>query len=214
MNKSLLYSRILQFSIVLSFLLPFFFVGCDQKTDESASVYDSTVVATDTLSKDVLDTLHEKNTSSDSSTINTTQTTDTIGTGPTAAVSEENDKSFSKELVREYEWLSPILIPSPEVYTGIALVINLGSEAIFINIFFAFLLILICLSIKFLEKYAIRTQILINMLALAFLYVYIPTFLSGERLWGFWVCFTLILVTIANDIYRLIEQRRKNIAVK
>jgi len=203
MNKSLLYSRILQFSIVLSFLLPFFFVGCEQKADESAAIVDSTATVEDTFTKDLSRAL------TDSAAIVPSQKTEVISVDPDANLSKENEKSFSKELTHNYPWLSPVLTPSHDVFTGIALVINLSREAIFFNIFFAFFLILICLSIKFLEKHAIRTQILINTLALAFLYVYIPTFLSGERLWGFWICFTLILLTIANDIYRIIQQRKK-----
>lgn len=200
MKNPLLVSRLLQFSIVLSFLLPFFFVGCENSLEESRSMTDSMTV--DTVSTELSDTLSKQNTSLDSLSNNSTQT----------ATNDTLDKDdFSKELIAEHEWLRPILIPSSEVYTGMGLIINLLKRSIFFNIFFAFLLITIGLVLKFLETSAIRTQILHNVLAIVFLFIYIPNLFSGKRLWGFWLCLLLIFLTLALDIYRLILNRSKKL---
>ncbi|MDF2454459.1 MAG: hypothetical protein K0R51_452 [Cytophagaceae bacterium] len=205
MERPLLFSRLLQSFIVLSFSLPFFFVGCE-KSDESAAAVDSTV-AVDTLQVVPSDS---STASSDSLSGQISDTQDTIQIATNDKTEEHEEKSdFSKELIKEHEWLRPFLMPDKEIYTGLGLVLNIFRQSIFYNIFFSFLLILIGFAIKFLEKSAIRTQLLLNLLAIVFLYIYLPTFLSGERLWGFWVCLSLLVLTIALDIYRLILTQKK-----
>ena len=54
MKKPLLLSRLLQLAIVLSFFLPFFFVGCEG-TGESADPSDSTLADTIAVSADALE---------------------------------------------------------------------------------------------------------------------------------------------------------------
>jgi hypothetical protein len=204
MKKSLLYSRILQFSIVLSFLLPFFFVGCDSKSEEAAAA-DSTLVADIIVTS--VDSLHlyPKDTTSVSDSIAGSVTETTI-----YKKEDDSDTTFSQKLSTNYPLLSIFLIPGEHVMTGASLVLDIGSESIFLNIFFAFLLLIICVLVKFIEKTAVRTQILLNILAILFLFLYAPG-LSFDRLWGFWICIILLVATLALDIYRLIITRSKKL---
>ncbi|MBC7487468.1 MAG: hypothetical protein H7282_12020, partial [Cytophagaceae bacterium] len=158
MNKSLLYSRILQFSIVFSFLLPFFFVGCQsgEKSNESAAAIDST--ATDTLAIVPYDLLQEKQ-------VEQARATEKVDEQIIYKTAEEDDSSFSQKLSAKHQWLSTFLRPNEFVMSGAAAVLDVGNESVFINIFFAFLLFIICTFIKFIEQSAIRTQILHNTLA-------------------------------------------------
>ncbi len=199
MKRPLLFSRLLQFSIVLSFLLPFFFVGCE-KSGESATAADSTAIA-DTLHVMPSDsTAH----STDSSSATISELKDSTQPATNDTIYEnQKESTFSEELINEDEWLGPFLMPESGVFTGMGLIVNVIKPSLFINIIFAFFLILIGLSIKFLEKSAIRTQLLINFLAIIFLFLYTPDVFGVHRLWGFGVCLMLLVLTIALDAYRL-----------
>lgn len=206
MERPLLFSRLLQFSIVLSFLLPFFFVGCE-KSDESATAADTTI-AVDTLQ--VIPS-NSATHSSDSLSAKMNETKDSIQTTSNDTIDENKKEStFSEELIVEHEWLRPFLMPDRGVFTGLGLVVNVIIQSIFFTIIFAFVLILIGLSIKFLEKSAIKSQILLNILALVLLFLYTPDIFSVQRLWGFGVCISLLVLTIAVDVYRLLSTHTKN----
>ena len=206
MKNLLLFSRLIQFGIVFSFFLPFFFVGCE-KSEESATAAD-TLTTVDTLQIIPSDSTTY---SSDSLSPKISQAKDSTDLVTNDTIYEnEKESGFSKELINEHEWLSPFLMPDPGVFTGLGLVVNVIRQSIFINILFAFLLILIALSSKFLEKSAIRTQLLINFLAIIFLFLYTPDIFSAHRLWGFGICLSLLTLTMALDIYRLILTHTKN----
>jgi len=63
------------------------------------------------------------------------------------------------------------------------------------------LLLIISLIIKFMEPDARKTIVLIEIIALLFLYNAEPYTWSSEKLWGFKVCVTSLVILIIYDFY-------------
>lgn len=213
MNKPLLYSRVLQFSIVLSFLLPFFIVGCQggEKSDESAAAADST--AADTTLSIVSDTLNDSFHTLSKDTIDK-DTTQEASQNINEKPDDSTDKPLSVKLADAYPILKPLLysiITDPSFegisFTGIALIINALEHFMIFCIIIAWLLIISCLVIKFLDQSAIRTHLFLNLFALLFLYIYIPGWDYKIR-FGFWACIALIVSAVALDAYRLLMHKK------
>jgi len=210
MKRPLLFSRVLQFSILLCFLLPFFFLSCENKADESATETDSLTVDTVLTPSDRLSETHLD--SGSAATLPTIDTTYSIETEePTATIEKEESKEdytgrLSKSLIEEYPWSKSLLIPEEAVYTGLALSIDIGQFTLSLGIYFSLCLFIICLLVKYIDPKAIKTQLLHNILALVFLLFYIPDF-NYDPLWGYWICLTLIVLTITLDGLRLLSRR-------
>ncbi|MDB5273946.1 MAG: hypothetical protein JWO58_2313 [Chitinophagaceae bacterium] len=205
MKNQLFYTRLLQFCIVFSFFLPFFFTGCEQNSSEESAALDSTATV-DSMALVPADTMMVDSTDyniTDSSQTTDAETNDTLST----AKNINPDEPLSRTIARRYTWLRPLLISGDHNDSGAALVIDITKYFMFLSIILALLLIKVNLIIKFIDRQAIVSQILLNSIALLFLCVYEPAAFSYNILWGYWVCIGLLATTVVVDVYRLLRTR-------
>jgi hypothetical protein len=126
------------------------------------------------------------------------------------------DKSNNKEeylsatLTKKYPFLKIFLNPEPNVYTGIGMSINALPYVFQFGTFLSVLFLLISLAGKFLDESAFKTILFLEVIAALFLYhAYILFDISGEKLWGYWVALTSILILILFDFYICWQQRKR-----
>jgi hypothetical protein len=207
MKTSIRYSKLLQIGLLLTFFLPFFPQGCEQKQAVEAPMIDSTVVAADAVRQDSI-VLTAKNEQADTlKTValgNTTQNTD-----KTEATTDDNE--LSTKISKKSTFLRLLLRPNNN-YTGIASLIDCFSLLEFgYGMGIAFILWFIALIIK--VKDYNNIFILLNILGLVFMYGTHSLFyiMNEERLWGFWVCIIWSSIMIIYDTLILLKIRRNRI---
>jgi len=207
MKTSIRYSKLLQIGLLLTFFLPFFPQGCEQKQAVEAPMIDSTVVAADAVRQDSI-VLTAKNEQADTLKTgalgNTTQNTDKTG-----VTTDDNELSIRISKKSAFLWL--LLRPNNN-YTGIASLIDCYSIMEFgYGMGIAFILWFIALIIK--VKDYNNIFILLNILGLVFMYGTHSLFyiMNEERLWGFWVCIIWSSIMIIYDTLILLKIRRNRI---
>jgi hypothetical protein len=209
------YSRFLHVLVLCTFSLPFFQSGCgspsaeEKAKQEAQHQADSIAKATremdslmsiepDTIETPLVDTNHID--------------TSAIGNSPNqndADNSNNKEEYLSGILTKKYPFLKIFLNPEPNVYTGIGMSMNALPYVFQFGTFLSVLFLLISLAGKFLDKSAFKTILFLEVIAALFLYhAYILFDISGEKLWGYWVALTSILLLILFDFYIWWQQRR------
>jgi hypothetical protein len=212
----IIYSRFLHVLVLCTFFLPFFYTGCggpsaeEKAKQEAQNQADSIAEATREMDSLV---------SLDSDTVETKiplVNTNNIDTPAIENSFNENDadKSNNKEeylsatLTKRYPFLKIFLNPEPNVYTGIGMGINALPYVFQFGTFLSLLFLIISLAGKFLEKSLVRINLFLEIIAAFFLYnAFILFDFSGEKLWGYWVALTSILLLILFDFYIWWQQR-------
>jgi len=80
----------------------------------------------------------------------------------------------------------------------------------------AFLFLLICLMLKnTYEKRKFIIIVILELISIPFLYftnfdIFFIKAVPNEKLWGFWICFTLVIVLSLIDLSQIIKRERRN----
>ncbi len=216
MKKQTTYSKILHILVLLCFLLPFFYTGCGPSKEEKAQRERAKQDSVEALQKAGLGAITDKIPIKDSlqhdSVVEPRMTLMDEVSKPTENTSKEDPKEqrLSEIITNNYPFLRPILIPRPDTFTGLGEVINSVYYIPFYAILISFLLLLLGLLIKFIDKHATLTLIILDFLALVFLYFSrTPSFVC-DVLWGYWVTFSFIVLLFLYDIFIVLKNKRKN----
>ncbi len=216
MKKQTTYSKILHIIVLLCFLLPFFYTGCGPSKEEKAQREKAKQDSVEALQKAGLGAITDKTSTKDSlqhdSVVEPRMTLMDEVSKPIENTSIENaeEKRLSEVISDNYPFLRPILIPKPDTFTGLGEVINSVYYIPFYAILISFLLLLLGLLIKFIDKHATLTLIILDFLALVFLYFSrTPTFVC-DVLWGYWVTFSFIVLLLLYDTFIILKNKRKN----
>lgn len=189
-------SLLLHVLVLSTFMLPFYFTGC-KKVAEA----DSTVV-----------------TSNDTTTVRDSNTTkppvsDTIAplattAGYKSAPQNDIDDTPAQSLSKEYLWLKPILVPAKDTYTGLGILVNLGTLIPYIALGFTMFLLVFSLVLKMINS-ASTIVFIHSLTAFLFLLVAQPIAFSTKTLWGYWVCLGTLVLLLVHDGYGLREKKTK-----
>lgn len=212
MTKYFRVSKIIHWVTLCCFISPFFYTGCGDRADEVAveevSIQDSTIsdttanyqVLTDSINLTFVDSSKQQNVAKDDSSIIITAD---LEQDSTAAKAKKDDDVLSQKICNKLSFLRFILIPEPNTYTGLALVVDIIPFLPFISIFLCFLFLIISLVIKFVEAIAKKSIVLFEFMALIFIFIAKPYYSwgMGEKLWGYWLTTLFIIFLCAYDMY-------------
>lgn len=195
MKKLLKYSRFLHWMTFLCLCLPFFYIGCN-KTTTPVPESEQIEVDTTSLSLEKIDTIgiNSKVVNEPLKSIDTTE-----------SKTEEKEEMLSETLSKEYAFLKPILVSKKNTFSGLAMIIDCGSNIIFFSIFIYFLFSILSLVIKYLDPNGIKSIVLLEVLSLLFLVISRPFSFFNDRLWGFWFVLILFSAVTILDVYILIK---------
>jgi hypothetical protein len=196
MKKLFKYSRLLHLMTFLCLCLPFFYTGCKKA---EAQVEETVQIDTTSINSEIVNTARI-----DSIAINNQQKSIV----EEESKPEEKEKTVSETLSKEYAFLQPILVSKENTFSGLAMIIDTGSHIAVFSVFIYFLLSILSLTIKYFDSKAIKTIVLLDVLALVFLIISEPIGFFNERLWGFWVAIILFSTLTILDIYILIKYPR------
>jgi len=210
MLKHYRYSKILHWLTLLCFFLPFFYTGCQENGKAKDEQQPDTTIVGDTMVA-----IREK-------AIDTTDSSKTVNWESKAVVSDslrssantqssvpetydsKEERTLSLQLTDSFTFLKPLLMPDKDIYTGIGIVINTFPLFLFIMIFISFLLLIISLLVKFIDRNARKAIVLIEALGLASMgfsypFSYGAFSLDSERLWGYWICLVIFITMVVYD---------------
>lgn len=201
------YSRRLHLATLCCFLLPFFYDGCGQSAEEkakqdSAMALESVNTDTSTLNKASI-AIEDTTTQDNLSQIDSTTEQAAATPQDTVPSTEKESKTTSQLISNKLPWLSPLLIPQPDTYTGLAAIVDTIPFAVFFGAFASFLFLILSLAIKYFYKEAIRIVILHDILGLIFLAISRSYSWDSQKLWGFWVCLSFVFALTIYDFYIL-----------
>lgn len=207
MKKLLKYSKFLHWITFLCLCLPFFYTGCEKKVDAVAvEVGQQIEVDSTSANFEKVDTV--------SITTKTTNRPQKSGENIESKI-EEKEETLSETLSKDYNFLQPILVSKKDTFSGLAMLIDSGSNVVFFSIFLYVLLSILSLTIKYLESNAIKTIALLDVLSLFFLAISKPISLFDNKLWGLWIAIILFSAITILDIYILTkyyQNKRKDCA--
>jgi|GEM_PF-2284345 hypothetical protein len=210
MKKLSNYSKKIHVVAICCFLLPFFYVGCDddkKKVIETADTVSATVLA---------DSIAEKQ--EDSSVViqdTIIEQTVIIDTVTTQENDEEKSDLISIQISKKYTFLQPILVSNNNnTFSGIATVIDGLYRTPFFATFLSFLFLLLGLLLKFIEPQATKAISLMNIIAFAALTISVPMALYSERLWGYYVALIVVGILMILDLYILRKIRKDCLMIK
>ena len=206
MKKLLKYSIFLHWMTFLCLCLPFFYTGCEKKAEAPAHEEVQIQVDSTRLNQKKIDTiaLDKKVVKETKKSINKVK-----------SKTENKEETLSETLSQEYPFLKSILVSKENTFSGWAMIIDSGSYILVFSIFIYFLLSILSLTIKYLESNAIKTIVLLDVLALLFLILAEPLAIFNNRLWGVWVAIIIFSTLTILDIYILIKNqqfKRKDIS--
>jgi hypothetical protein len=211
------YSRFLHVLVLCTFFLPFFYTGCggpsaeEKVKQESQRLADSIAKATREMDSLMIldsDTVEIETPLVDTNHIDTSAIGNSFN-GNDADNSNNKEEYLSATLTKKYPFLKIFLNPEPNVFTGIGMSINALPYVFQFGAFLSLLFLLISLTGKFLEKSPIRINLFLEIIAAFFLYhAFILFDFSSEKLWGYWVGLSSILILILFDFYIWWRQRR------
>lgn len=183
--------------VILTFLLPFFYTGCGRAEDNQG-----VSIATDSLATDSVATEVFENQPDSSNTISN----DTLINKDITNISSKDtlsDKSLSIRLAYKYPFLKIILTPKDEEVSGLGVIINYCEYIPFLLMLVLSFTIIISLISKIIEKQALKLFIFIDSLSFILLIFSASPAWNNERLWGYWVCLTSIMLLVIHDIYKI-----------
>lgn len=162
MKKLLKYSKLLHWLTYLCLCLPFFYTGCKKAVAAPAQTVqiDTTSVNPELSNAVRLDSI----------AINKERKSIV----EEESKSEEPEKELSEKLSEEYAFLQPILVSDDKTFSGLAMIIDSGRYVAVFSVFIYFLLSILSLSIKHFDSSAIKSIVLLEVLALLFLFISEP----------------------------------------
>jgi len=182
------------------FLLPFFYDSCANEKKPEKATLDSTyvVVPMDTTLED---SISQKNNSLDSTNITSTDTT-------VIEPTNQKDELLSETIIKKYPILKLVLTPNQNTYTGLAtIIINIPFLRLSATTV-TFVLLLIGLLAKLIDKNAGKTFLMLEICSFLFLLFASPLLLAYDLLWGYWICLLCISALISIDAYIIYKQKR------
>lgn len=210
------YSRFLHVLVLFTFFLPFFYSGCggsgaEEKAKQEAK-HQADSIAEVTREMDSLVSLYpdtfQANISYNTDSTTVSDSIDTIAKDNQVFNYLNDDENLSLTIIKKFPILKPLLNPEQNVYTGLGTVINLFPLMFLFGAFLSMLFLLSGFVVKFLEKTALKTILFLEVIAALFLYNAAPLDVWGEKLWGYWVGLTSILILILFDFYIWWQQRK------
>ena len=214
MKNPIRISKYLQIIVLLSFLLPFFPKGCEQKkSDEALSIQKIDEVQPpeiNTATENNEESTHEgllspnKSFPSDSISIDSL-----MMLNEEKSIQSEKNLTLTEKLAAKSPFLKLILLPSTN-YSGLGYVMDmLESSYGYANQFgvvIGFMFLLLGLIIKL--KDFNNLFMYFNALAIPMVFITKPMLFAGAtRLWGFWVCMGLMVLMLAYDLYVLVTKK-------
>jgi hypothetical protein len=213
MRNQIRISKYLQVLVLLTFLLPFFPKGCEQKKSDEAMVMKQIKEV-----KPVVTVSETENGAAVNGGLlqpNKTFPSDSISIDSLMTLSEEATPKSEKQLTMTEKLsaksplLKLILLPSTN-YSGLGYVMDMLESSIgYANQFgvvIGFMFLLLGLIIKL--KDFNNLFMFFNALAIPMVFVTKPMLFAGStRLWGFWVCLGLMVIMLAYDLYVLVTKK-------
>ena len=226
-------SQLIHIAVILSFFLPFYYVGCDESSNpESRKENSESVEEMDTLGEENMDT----EISSDSITISDQIQDDSViangvlsknipaDTSQEPSASKDSaimqskqlnsaqdtlsDKQETDQIESDRSLLIKILKPSEDTVSGIGVVVETFPGLLYGVLAFSFVLLFLGIVVKFMEPSALKTILLLDILILSgIIGGFFEWHIFNEKLWGYWVAFALTVILISFDIYAFIKNR-------
>ena len=213
-------SKLIHVIAILTFAFPFFYTGCGTSKDNAKEQAKMDSLRADSIAKAnkdtaKIDTAVKITTSEDAMRKENIDTAsikpNKIDNNASTRKSENNDdkKQLTDEVVKKYPFLSFVLMPESEIYSGFGVVLNDIPYVFFVFLFFTFLLLIIGLLIKFIDPHALKSIVIIDvMMFLGTLISRSPSW-NCEKLWGYWVCLSVVGVLLIYDVYILIVKLKQ-----
>lgn len=222
--KAIYFSRLVHFLALLSFITPFFFNACSHPTKAELEVMQKTKEDSiekslksnhtfkDSVSSPIMDAVGREMPTD--TTITVADKADSLKITSTETTSykyKENkkDSMLADMIASKYPFLKIILVPGKDSVSGLGTVLNNIHFISFFGTSFSLLLLFVGLLMKYLDKNALKSVLLIHLLNLAFLSCSQTLYFETERLWGFWLCLALSSIVTLYDAYLLIAIRKK-----
>lgn len=210
MKNPITISKFVQVIVLLSFLLPFFPKGCEQKKAEESMVNEQLdkIEAVESNTKN--DVNHEAVAS-----LSESFPSDSISIDSLMALNETTKEATAKltlteKLSAKSPLLKLILLPASN-YSGLGYVMDMlessytYSTQFGVIVGFIFLLLGLIIKLKDFNS----SFLFFNALAIYFVYITEPMLFAGStRLWGFWVCIVLSVIMVLYDLYVLVKIRK------
>jgi hypothetical protein len=203
MKNDRLISRLLHILVFVSFLTPFFFVGCDE-VEEAPTTTDS-VMTRQALAPDsiVQDTIPRDTLKSD------TAKSALIYQSPSPEKEDGAVESIAYKITKKYHFTKPFLVPDKDTYSGLAIVVDTSANVPFFAIFNAVLFLVISLVMKYMNAQSPKMTFFHLLLAFIFLSMARPISFDCKVLWGYWICLALLGLTAMFDFWVLISIRKR-----
>lgn len=208
MTSHFKYSKLLHWVTLCCFLLPFFyFDGCGPSAEEKAAIEKArqdSIAASEAIiavEKSQANTKNDSLFNSDDTIVLNKPSQVDFSEKQGDTVPEKKLELSSKNLVEQFPILRPILIPSPNISTGFASIIDSLIFFDFFAMFNCFLLLVVCLVIKFIEVNAKKTIVLIDIISLVILLIFPTNSIDFITHWGYWVTLTFAFILTLYDLY-------------
>jgi hypothetical protein len=194
--SKIIFSRLLNLFVILTFFFPFFYDGCAESSQKEAETKQNSdsINAININGRTITGTVDLNNTDTLKEPIDKPGRKSTIE-------SQNDDESTCQSLVKKYPFLSIVLMPSKYTYSGIGAIVNVSPMFYYFSIFISFLLLFIGLLIKFIDPNSTRTFIILDILILVGIAVSRNMSFSFERLWGYWACILMSSFLLIFDIF-------------
>jgi hypothetical protein len=194
-TKHFKYSKGLHVLTLCCFLMPFFYSGCHdskeekEKNEELAEMVDTIATTAEPVDMD------------------SAQFAEYLAKSVDTSKTKNNDINFDDPFVKGdsifncVPFLKPVLNPDKECYSGLGLMIAQSPLILMTATFTCFLLLIISLTIKYIDHNAKRAIVLLEILALISLLIARPYSFQFERLWGLWVAVFFVSLLTIYDFY-------------
>ena len=217
--KTITISKLLHITVMLTFLLPFFYTGCGAVKkekpyqDSDAKVMTSSKEINDKDTNKIINPADTLGVASNASTSNASTLVNKNAIANKDTINKKKDKDDEQlcdKLVEKIPALSIILIPSNETYSGLGTLINLLAYIVWFSIFISFLFLLLGILIKIIEPNSIKIIVILDILILTGILISKSPSWNSERLWGFWVCVIITSILLAFDSFMLFKNKYIN----
>ena len=199
------YSRVIHYLAIASLLLPFFYTGCN---DEVVEGEPSDTEIVDAALTDTIGSTAETETASDMMTEDAGDSTLVLKANSALTNgSGASEDQLSERMSDRSPWLRRVLVSKNYTFSGLAIVLDSVEYLRLFALFVFALLLVMGLIMKYLHRTAFGVHVFIDLIAILFLLIAHPSGWQAERLWGFWVCLSLVSILCLIDAILLIKSR-------
>lgn len=216
--------KLLQIILILTFFLPFFPQGCENKEQQQEQEYLDSLRVADSInlvisrksvdSRDIDSTFQNVNEKKmDTNGLVSSQpklsNSDAIPTARESnSKSDESNDSYSQEFSKGNKILKLLLRPGKNV-TGIAYVIDTFLDVInYFGITIAFLLWIVALLLRLTNNSGSITFNIVGLILFYFTGFYSTFTNTSTELWGYWVTFSFAALIIVLETVKLIRNKK------